>query len=204
MDIQTLGSNYTYAEVQARLSALSEADIARLIQIFGVMGCESRAGLSANDVISEVVSRVLSMERQWPRDVGILPYMVQTGRSVVSDEEKKYVREVKAAPEQIEGESVGSNIANHGMRATKPSPDSQISQMQREKIITVWIEKIQTLFAGDEEATCFIAQKLAALKKAAILIACELTDQTYRNVEKRIKDKARKKFPNGLPWWEMQ
>lgn len=204
MDTQTAGLTYTYIEVQTLLTSLSKADIARLIQSYRAMGCEPRAGLTAHDVISEVCCKVLAMERAWPREVDTLAYLVETGRSVIANEEKKYVREVATEPGDMEGVEVDQNAADPWMGIVAPSPDNQAVRSHSDATLDEWIGKIQELFAGDEEAICFIAKKLEEMKKAAILLACEFTDQIYRNVEKRLKDKVRKRFPKGLPWWEFE
>jgi hypothetical protein len=81
---------------------------------------------------------------------------------------------------------------------------SQLEQSGSSNCLLEWITKIQNLFEQDKDASCFINQKLAEQKKKKILILCEFTEQVYRNVEKRIKDKARKRFPNGFPWWEIE
>ncbi|MEZ0122110.1 MAG: hypothetical protein AB9Q23_09960 [Candidatus Reddybacter sp.] len=202
MDTQTL--ELTYIEVKALLISLSEADKARLLQIYHVMGCEPRAGLAAHDVFSEVACKVLTMERAWPREVDTLPYLVETGRSVISNEEKKYVREVATGSEVIDGIEVDPHAAEPWMEVVAPSLDTQAAQLQADATLVEWVGKVQELFVGDEDAKCFITQKLAEMKKAAILLACKFTDQAYRNVEKRIKDKVRKRFPKGFPWWEVK
>jgi hypothetical protein len=204
MDTKTAGSTYTYIEVQELLNSLSKADITRLIQIYRNMGCEQRAGLTAHDVIYEVTCKVLAMERVWPKDVDVLPYLVETGRSVISNEMKKYGREVSIDSVVISGDDVDPNTEESCIEVNHPSPEVQAVKHQVNAKIEEWIMKIQELFVDDSDATCFISQKLAEIKKAAILLVCKFTDQSYRNVEKRIKDKVRKRFPNGLPWWEIK
>lgn len=203
MDTQTPGLTYTYTEVQALLASIRKTDIARLHQIYRVMGCEARAGLDVNDVFSEVVCKVLAMERTWPREQDTLAYFVETGRSIISNGEKKHVREVATDPAVMDETAVDPHAAAP-WRVVTPALDIQLAQCQADATLDQWLGKIKELFIGDEDATCFITQKLAEMKKAAILIACKFTDQVYRNVEKRIKDKVRKGFPQGLPWWEIK
>lgn len=204
MDTQTAESNYTYIEVQTILNSLSEANIARLLQIYSVMGCEQRAGLASRDVFHDVTCKVLAMERAWPREVDPLAFLVETGRSVISNEEKKYVREVVTDPEEMDRDKIDPQTSEPWMEDAVPAPDVQVVLSQSNTKLDEWVKKVQELFADDEDATCFITKKLSELKKAAILLACKFTDQTYRNVEKRIKDKVRKRFPKGLPWWEIE
>lgn len=204
MDKQTEGLTYTYIEVQALLTSLSEADIACLLQSYRIMGCEPRAGLSAHDVLSEVTCKVLASDRAWPRTVDTLPYLVETGRSVISNEEKKYVREMSTDPNEIGEYEVDTPTAESWMEVVVPSPVLLVAQCQADTTLDEWIGKVRELFVSDEDAMCFITQKLAEMKKAAILLACKFSDQTYRSVEKRIKDKVRKRFPRGIPWWEIK
>ncbi|TNE75240.1 MAG: hypothetical protein EP334_10670 [Gammaproteobacteria bacterium] len=203
MDKQTKELTYTYLEVQALLSSLSEADIARLLQSYRIMGCESRAGLAAHDILSEVTCKVLASDRAWPREVDTLPYLIATGRSVISNEEKKHVREVSTNPSEIGEYEVDTQTAGLRMEVVAP-PEFQAAQCQADAILDEWVEKVRELFVSDKDAMCFITQKLAEMKKAAILLACQFSDQAYRSVEKRIKDKVRKRFPEGIPWWEIK
>lgn len=85
-----------------------------------------------------------------------------------------------------------------------PPAEMGIEHGQSENVITTWIQEIQELFEDDHEADCFIKQKLNRQKKSRILILCEFADQVYRNVEKRVKDKVKKRFPSGFPWWEIE
>lgn len=189
---------YTYSEVQNRLAALSKADVARLLQAYSVLGCEVRAGLAPEDVLNQVCSKALSLKRPWKHDLEAIPYLLESGRSEISNEEKKYSRNVFTESDQMEGEGGILPIA-----LSHPSPEVQFAKQQSDTLLTEWMKKIQDLFVDDVDATCLITQKLAELKKAAILLACKFTDQIYRNVEKRIKDKIRKRFPKGFPWWEL-
>jgi hypothetical protein len=203
MNIQTPELTYGYTEVQKLLGSLSDADNTRLLQIYRTSGCEQRAGLTAHDVLSEVVCKLLAMERTWPREVETMPYLVETGRSVISNEEKKRTREIATDPELLDRDEVNPHTSVTWVEATHPSPATQATQCQADLNIEEWVCMMKELFYGDDDATCFIKKRLSDFKKAAIIVACNFTDQTYRNVEKRIKDKVRKRFPQGFPWWEI-
>lgn len=189
---------YTFSEVKKRLDGLTEADITRLLQAYSVMGCEARAGLASRDVLHEVCRKALALDRVWPRHLEAVPYLIESGHSEISNEVKKYSRHVFTESDQMEGEG-----GIHPLALAHPSPEAKLAQYQSETQLADWIKKIQDLFANDGDATCYITQKLAEMKKAAILLACRFTDPIYRNVEKRIKDKIRKRFPKGFPWWEL-
>ena len=194
MDVLVKGLNYSYIEVQRLLSSLSEADITRLLQSYRIMGCDRRAAMTDKDVLGVVVKKVLTMERAWPRNESVLPYLIETGRSEISNEAKKIQRRVTTDPAEIE-RMLDAQIAG---------PECHIEHHQFEDEIVRWIDKVRMIFANDQEASCFIDRKLEGEKKAVIMRLCDLSDRVYRNVEKRIKDKVRKKFPKGLPWQEAE
>jgi len=199
-------SYYSEIEVEENLESLTQADIARLVQIFAVLGSSNRAGMSGHDVLHNAISQVLANERPWPKDVSVISYLTQSGRSTISNEEEKRSK-LLIAPTIDEVVFNEDNKVAHTsavVRFSNPSPQSGLESAQSSSIIKEWIEKVRQLFGEDKEASCFIEQKIAEQKKSKILIICEFSDQIYRNVEKRIKDKVRKRFPNGLPWGEIE
>ena len=192
--------HYSEIEVQDLLYNLKEADIARVLQVYRTTGCLARAGLSEHDILNHVVVKALSLERRWPRDVNTISYLIETGKSIVSNEEEKYTKLKVTSTVDDEMLKTSSTTA----MLYHPSAEKHIEHIQSDNLIATWISKIQQLFENDPEAECFINQKLNDQKKSRILVLCEFTDQVYRTVEKRVKDKVRKRFPNGLPWWEVE
>lgn len=207
--VNTMGTtvpHYSEIEVQDFLSNLGDADIARLLQIFRARGCSARAGLSNHDVLNHAINQILSHERTWPRDVSTISYLANSGRSIISNEESKRSKLI-VMPTIDELSEVDAELLkpeNATNKLAHSAAEIHIEQAQSNNIITEWINKIHQLFEEDQDAICFIKEKLAEQKKSKILVLCEFTDQVYRNVEKRIKDKVRKRFPNGLPWWEIE
>lgn len=204
MDTSTT-THYSEIEIQDLLANLSESDIARLLQIYRTLGCAARAGLSEHDVLSTVVVKTFELERQWPRDVKAISFLIETGRSVISNEEERHSKLVVTATvdELFDVNDDTLKPTSATAKFSHPSAESHIEHSQSDNIIATWIQKIQQLFKDDVEADCFIREKLNEQKKSQILVLCEFTDQVYRNVEKRVKDKVKKRFPNGLPWWEI-
>lgn len=204
MDTST-ATHYSEIEVQDLLDNLSRPDIARLLQVYRTLGCTARTGLSEHDILGQVVVKALSLERLWPRDVKAISFFIETGKSVISNEEEKHSRLIVTPTVDellaVDDESLRPTSAT--AKLSHAPAETSIEHSQSENLITTWVRKIQLLFEDDPEAHCFIKQKLDEQKKSKILILCEFTDQVYRNVEKRVKDKVRKRFPNGLPWWEV-
>lgn len=198
------GTYYSEIEVQDCLDNLEEADIARALQTYRTLGCHARSGLSDRDVLGQVIVKALSLERRWPRDVKSISFLIETGRSIISNEEGKYSKlTTTPAFDELSVVDETSKPTRTGAKLSNPAAEAYIEQTQSDSVISEWINKIHEMFLDDQEASCFIRGKLAEYKKAEILALCEFVDQVYRNVEKRIKDKVRKRFPNGLPWWEV-
>ncbi len=205
MDTNT-ENRYSDIEVQDLLNSLGDAAIARLLQIFSAQGCLVRTGLSNHDVLNQTISQALSQERPWPRDLSTVIYLANSGRSIISNEESKRSKLI-ITPVIDELSNVDDELLKPTSSTNKlvnPTAETHIEHAQSDGLITEWTNKIHQLFEDDQDAICFIKEKLAEQKKSKILILCAFTDQVYRNVEKRIKDKVRKRFPNGFPWWEIE
>ena len=205
MDTNT-AAHYSEVEVQDLLDNLTEPDMARSFQVYRILGCNARSGMSERDVLNQVIVKALSLERRWPKDVKTIVFLIETGKSIISNEEEKYSKFIATpAIDELSNVNEGSSKPTSTTTQLSHEPaETHIEQSQSDNIIAIWICKIQQLFENDPEANCFINQKLNGQKKSRILILCGFTDQVYRNVEKKIKDKVRKRFPNGFPWWEIK
>ncbi len=205
MDTST-ASHYNEIEIQDLIDNLEDADVARSLQVYRTLGCAARSGLSEQDVFGQVVVKALSLERRWPRNLKAISFFVETGKSIISNEEEKHSKlTVTATIDEliaVDDESLKPTSAT--ARFSHEPAEVRIEHSQSENIITTWFQKIQQLFEDDAQANCFIKQKIQEHKKSRILLLCDFTDQVYRNVEKRIKGKVRKRFPSGLPWWEIE
>ena len=201
MDTKT---HYTKIEVEELLEKLNKADISRLLQIFNAQGALARTGLSAEDVLQNAISQVLAVDRPWPNGITTVAYFAASGRSFISNESDKRKKMARNTLDELEiSTDQNHELRNAASKTYQPSLDHEIDKNHSSNLVNEWIEKIYQLFADDKEASCYLKQKLAEKKKAIILTICEFTDKIYRNVEKRIKDKARKRFPKGIPWWEI-
>ena len=198
-------THYLGIEIQDLLEKLSEADTVRILQVYRTLGCHARTGLSANELLNQVVDKSLSLERQWPRNLIAISFFIETGKSIISNEEQKRSKLIvtPTIDEVLIADDSSLKQASATSSLSHPSAEIDTVSDQSDKLISTWMMSIRKLFTDDPEADCFISQKLDEQKKFKILDICKFTDQVYRNVEKRIKDKVRKRYPNGLPWWEL-
>lgn len=195
--------HFSDIEVQDKLAELTGLEIAKVCQIYRQDGCEGRAGMSDSDVINEVITKVLACERRWPVGEQMVPFLVMTGRSIISNEEEK--RSPMAYTDSMENVINGDSEVPIAplMKLSSAPAEQPIEEMESIKILSNWIIKINEIFETDEDAMCYLENHLAKVVKSKILTLCNFTDQVYRNVEKRIKDKMRKRFPEGIKWWEI-
>ena len=199
-------NHYSKVEVEELLECLGDAVLARILKNYNTLGCESRTGLSDRDVLHNVISQALLGERAWKKGLSATSYLTQSGRSVISNEAAKRSKQVilPNIDDLMTNEDGDLSPSSTVAKLAHPPPEAILEVKQTSNIITEWIDKVRLLFEDDKDASCFIEQRIATQKKSKILIFCEFTDQIYRNVEKRIKDKVSKRFPNGFPWWDIE
>lgn len=159
--------------------------------------------MSGSDVMNEVITKVLACERRWPVGEPIVPFLVMTGRSIISNEEEKRV--LMAYTDNMEAFINEDNEMSviPLMKLSSAPAERPIEKKESENIILKWMQVINEIFEADKDAMCYVEGHLAQEAKSKILLLCNFTDQVYRNVEKRIKDKMRKRFPKGIAWWEI-
>lgn len=199
-------AHYSDIEVQDLLEKMSDADKIRALRVYRTLGCNARTGLSENDVFNQVIVKALSLERKWPKNLTEVAFFKETGRSIISNEGDKYSKlAVMPAIDELFIHSESSFAQTSATtKLSHVSVETLAADHESDNLISTWVKKIQQLFEDDPQADCFIKQKLNEQKKSKILDACSFTDQVYRNVEKRVKDKVKKRFPNGFPWWELE
>ena len=157
MDTSTV-VHYSEIEVQDLLDSLTEPDIARLLHIYRTLGCTARTGLSEHDVLGQVTVKALSLDRRWPRDVKIMSFFIETGKSVISNEEEKYSKLlVTPTVDDLLITDDDSLAPTSAIAKIFHAPaESVIEHGQSERLIATWIQNIKQLFEGDTEADCFI------------------------------------------------
>lgn len=197
---------YQAHEVQDLLAAMSDTERTQILISYKLLGCEQRVGFTPMDVYGQVVEGALSMSRKWKKGLSAVTFFRNTGRSVISNESERCKQTMLVPTIGAEYDDTGELGRDLDMSNISPHESEQQIAEQREsdEIIKQWCEKVMGYFEQDEQALCFLRHKFDERKKIAILQLCCFTDQVYRNVVKRVKDKLRKRIPNGLPWWEIE
>lgn len=195
---------YTTVEIEELLEQLQEASIVRICRAYSLSGCDARARYAARDIFGMVVVETLDGTRTWPRSVGLETYFRQQGRSIIDRERKKNQPHslVESHDELLMSEDIPSSAV---AKFSHVAPESYIEQQQSQELLRAWTDKVFELFSDDADALCYLKQLMSDHnKKSAIQKVCNLTEALYNNVRKRLKDKMRKRFPNGIAWWEIE
>jgi len=199
-EMDSVSKHFTQNEVQERLEGIKKADVVRFVRIYESLGCCRRTSLSPYDVLNHVVADALSLNRPWPRDVGLIPYFRVSGRSIISNSEGK--GPVLILKENIEDQAIVDNSTSPTGDFVASAAEVPLEKMSSSAFVQEWVDRVFALFENDEDALCYLTGKLKEYKKGQILILCHFSDQVYKNVQKRIGDKAKKEFPKGVPWLE--
>lgn len=204
--VATIEEQYSTIEIEDRLEALAQdsAMIARILKAYGSLGCQGRAGLLAQDVFQQLYIDTLHGNRSWKRGISVDRHFIEAGRSIISNLEGRYQREVVS---EFDSAFVDSYIATEssGDVFVMDGPDLALTRSQSDVLLAQWLKKVTELFDNDADAQCFIDQYLYFdPEKWSIISACNLTEATYNNLRKRIKDKVTKRFPSGIQWWELE
>jgi len=197
---------YQAHEVQDLLAAMGDPERTQILMSYKLLGCEERVGFTPMDVYAQVVEGALSMNRKWKKGLAAKTFFRITGWSVISNESDRCKQTILVPSIGSETDDTGefamdvdmSNIASH------QSEQRIAEQRESDEIIKQWSTKVMGYFEQDEQALCFLRHKFDERKKSTILQLCNFTDSVYKNVAKRVKDKLRKRIPNGLPWWEIE
>lgn len=195
---------YAQHEIQDILETMDRIQIARMWTMYEASGCEQRTAMTSEDVFNQVVLGALTT-RRWKKDISVEVFFRMTGKSIIDNESKKRANQGILSTSALGDEQ--DNELNRTARFTVSVPQSSqqsAQDSQSASLIEEWTNKIIDLFSDDNDALCYLYGKLEECKKSVIVVRCKFTDKIYRNVEKRIKDKVRKRHPNGIPWWEIE
>ena len=195
---------YSAMEIEDLLSTLKEVVIVRVCRTYTLSGCEALSGFSAKDIFGMVTVETLNGTRNWPRSVGLETYYRQQGRSIIDRERKKYQRH--SLVQSHDELPLGDDMPSSALAKFSHAPaESGIEQQQANNLVKTWTTKVLELFSDDSDALCYLNQLIEDnTKKSAIQKICQLSEALYNNVRKRIKDKVKKRFPNGIAWWEIE
>ncbi len=176
---ETKEASLSSGELGDALQSFSDADWLRLRKAANFLS--SRLSLSADDLINEAVIKALSGDRKCPRDVEPIVFLLNAMRSITHNES------VKAANLNVsDGEDIDS-IGNGSESSANNALDAKCL-----------LQKIEALFADDDECTLLLMALADDLTKQEIMGVMEVSTTAYETIRKRFRRTIDKHFPKGL------
>ncbi len=177
------------AEIGAAFDALSPDDKLKLdaIETIRRRGTEFGAG----ELLHEAVCRTLTGERNCPRDVPFMAFLVQTMRSIASHARKKQRR---SAPLTAMPHAAGAaEDSQPDPPATGPSPEDVLIEKQD----AAAMQRIHDHFEDDPEAQLVLMGWADELRGRELREATGLDQAALDYAGKRIRSRMRALYPEG-------
>lgn len=179
MNIAPLTHYASIEEVVSALESLSKADNIRIKQI-AKLRCLGLSTFNWQDLVNESISRALSGARRWPNHIPFLVFIVQTMRSVASDEWKRLTSEQVITESQMKNsdEQSAVSIADIAVNFVHP---------EREVIARDSLNKVMALFENDPESIAIIVGLGEGASPLEIQKAEKMTATKYASAQRRIR-----------------
>jgi len=177
--------------VAAALAALPDADLLRLKR-FAELRSLRLPLLNWSDLLNEAIARALDGSRLWPADVDFMVFMLQSIRSIASEQWRRVqripvTREADLAPadptsaERASLDEVGRNELNP----------------QREVLAERALSDVMTLFRADKQATAILEGLAEGDSPRGIQHRAGMTPIQYASAQRRIRRALARAFPDG-------
>ncbi|WP_338702070.1 sigma-70 family RNA polymerase sigma factor (plasmid) [Bradyrhizobium sp. 26S5] len=170
-------------ELIGAFEALSPDDKLKLAAIEAIKVRGTR--FAQGELVHEALCRALTADRNCPRDVPFMAFLVETMRSIASHDREAW-RRTQALPD---GDAAGSAEA----ASSAPSPEDDLVQREDAEAIRA----IQDCFNDDPEAQLVLLGWQEDLRGAALRDATGLDQGQIDYAIKRIRMKMRKTYPDG-------
>jgi DNA-directed RNA polymerase specialized sigma24 family protein len=184
VNLRPEGDFLSAEDLIAAFEGLSPDDKLKLAAIEAIKTGGTRFG--RGELVHEAVCRALTGDRNCPRDVPFMAFLVETMRSI-SHHDRAQRRRTKT----LVGE--GSTDSNAGSPATGPSPEDDLMEKQE----AAAVQAIHRVFDDDPEAQLILMGWQDELRGAALRDATGLDQGQIDYASKRIRTKMKKTYPNG-------
>lgn len=183
------GPTLDSAEARQAIESLTSADLLRLERagrIFALI-----AGCDADDLLSEAICQTIEGNRNCPREMAIMPFLVGVMRSRAWASKQK----ANLLPELVSMDATADSGRSRHEPAT-PERNAEQSALAKEDT-AARRDALEALFADDEQATLFLWADLEELSKEEIMVMNALDITAYATIRRRMRRKINAAFPNG-------
>ena len=183
------GPTLDSAEARQAIESLTSADLLRLERAGRIFALT--AGCDAGDLLSEAICLTIEGNRNCPREMAIMPFLVGVMRS------RAWANKQKS---DLLPELVSMDATTNGGRApyepATPERNVEESALAKEDT-TARRDALEALFANDEQATLFLWADLEELSKEEIMVMNGLDITAYATTRRRMRRKINVAFPHG-------
>lgn len=177
----------TTDQVKAKLTGLKDADLNRLRELARRFVVESPFR-DENDLLMDAIEKILSGDRQWPKDLEVSRFFLGVFRSLRSSHEKSRSRRSKHR--DIRSESETLQKGNPGDRTPIENTAGNPSSPEQNALAKDMLQSYQQAFENDELAWDVLEWRAAGFSRDEIKLEFGLTDTEFETITKRIRRKA--------------
>ena len=169
----------TPEECAEALEELSDADLRRLDELARLRAA-GLASVEGRDLLHEAIVRMLTGKRRWPCEVPLPAFLLETMRSIASDQRRRQESRVVAAESEIhsDAETGDGVIASAADVSMAPEARTSAAEMLR---------RIDALFEGDADALAVLAGKANGFSPGEIQKEHAMDETRYATTLRRIR-----------------
>lgn len=182
----------TKDEVADAIRALSPAERIRLRKIAGFYAAYHP--IEAEDLLQEAFARALD-RRNWPSNIGIVPFLAEVMRSVASGESEKATTRIRlvALPKAGECEDPPDPVA----LAVDDKLNAEEAMVEAERLLKVKL-RILAVFDDDPIAHDIVEGIMAEYTGEELWQLSGLNETAYSSKRRLIRRRLEKAFPKGF------
>ena len=166
-------------ECAKALRQLSDADLRRLTEV-GQIRVTGLQSLDGQDLLHEAIARMLGGQRQWPLDVPLVVFLLQTMRSIASDCWRRQEASVVVSESTV---GIGAEATTGELVIAEDlstSPEACVSAQQV-------LDYIEDLFQDDHEALSVITGMASGKSPSEIQRENAIDKRRYATTQRRIR-----------------
>ena len=169
----------TPEECAIALQQLGEKDLRRLDEVARIRAA-GLAPLEGRDLLNEAIARMLEGRRQWPRDVRLDVFLLETMRSIASEHRRRQESARLVAESELRADSETGDGAIAMAGDVSMAPEARATAAET----LAWID---ALFSEDADAQAVMAGKTEGMSPAEIQKEQAMDETRYATTLRRIR-----------------